>query len=149
MQGIALNLLPVLTQDFRITMYVVPSRGDERLVYAGESAVLRRLREGEEYKPYWTLFQAFDGTPCSCSGPLRRKEVRRASLELTPEAAGSGSEGDGPAAQQGLLAKGGAGLGWREVADDHHPLCPRHGLAPRYWVRGTGVGLNQDFRSPH
>lgn len=61
MQGIALNFLPVLTQDFRITMYVVPSRGDERPVHAGEVAVLRRLREGEEYKPYWTLFQAFDG----------------------------------------------------------------------------------------
>ncbi len=42
-------------------MYAVPSHGDERPVHAGESAVLRRLREGEEYKPYWTLFQAFDG----------------------------------------------------------------------------------------
>ena len=24
-------------------------------------AVLRHLNEGEEYKPYWTLFEAFDG----------------------------------------------------------------------------------------
>ena len=61
MQGIALNFLPVLTRDFRITMYAVPSRGEERPVYAGERAVLRRLKEGEEYKPYWTLFEPFDG----------------------------------------------------------------------------------------
>ena len=61
MQGIALNFLPVLTQDFRITIYAAPSRGEERPVYAGERAVLRHLREGEEYKPYWTLFRAFDG----------------------------------------------------------------------------------------
>ena len=61
MQGIALNLLPVLTRDFRITLYTVPSRGEERPVYAGEKAVLRHLKEGEQYKPYWTLFEAFDG----------------------------------------------------------------------------------------
>ena len=61
MQGIALNFLPVLTQDFRITMYAMPNRGEEKPVHAGESAVLRHLREGEEYKPYWTLFEAFDG----------------------------------------------------------------------------------------
>ena len=61
MQRIALNFLPILTEDFRVTMYAVPRHGRERPVHAGESAVLRRLREGEEYLPYWTLFQAFDG----------------------------------------------------------------------------------------
>ena len=61
MQGIALNFLPVLTLDFRIAMYAVPSRGEERPVHAGERAVLRHLSEGEEYKPYWTSFESFDG----------------------------------------------------------------------------------------
>ena len=61
MQGIALNFLPVLTRNFRIALYTVPSRGEERPVYAGERAVLRHLNEGGEYKPYWTLFEAFDG----------------------------------------------------------------------------------------
>ena len=61
MQGIALNLLPVLTLDFRVTMYTVPSRGEERPVYGGVEAVLRHLNEGGEYKPYWTLFEPFDG----------------------------------------------------------------------------------------
>ena len=61
MQAIALNLLPVLTLDFRITMYTVPSRGEERPVYAGEKPILRHLNEDGEYKPYWTLFEPFDG----------------------------------------------------------------------------------------
>lgn len=61
MQGIALNLLPVLTLDFRVTMYTVPSRGEERPVYGGVESVLRHLNEGREYKPYWTLFEPFDG----------------------------------------------------------------------------------------
>ena len=42
-------------------MYTVPSHGEERPVYAGEKAVLRRLNEDGEYKPYWTMFEEFDG----------------------------------------------------------------------------------------
>ena len=61
MQGIALNFLPVLTRDFRVTMYVMPFGGEERPVCAGERAVLRHLAEGEEFKPYWTSFEEFDG----------------------------------------------------------------------------------------
>ncbi len=30
-------------------------------MYAGEKAVLRRLNEDGEYKPYWTMFEEFDG----------------------------------------------------------------------------------------
>ena len=60
MQGIALNFLPVLTLDFRIALYATPSRGEERPVHAGERAVLRHLKEGGEYKPYWTSFESFD-----------------------------------------------------------------------------------------
>ena len=61
MQAIALNFLPVLTRNFRITIYAVPFRGEERPVHADEEAVLRHLDEGEEYKRYWTFFEAFDG----------------------------------------------------------------------------------------
>lgn len=61
MQGIALNFLPVLTRDFRVTMYTVPFGGEERPVYAGEKAVLRHFEEGGDYKPYWTVFEAFEG----------------------------------------------------------------------------------------
>ena len=91
MQGIALNLLPVLTRDFRITMYAVPSHGEERPVYAGERAVLRRLNEGGEYKPYWTLFEQFDGARRVDLGPFENTyatlEALRRALE---ESCGSG-----------------------------------------------------------
>lgn len=96
MQGIALNFLPVLTRDFRITMYVVPNHGDERPVHADESAVLRRLREGEEYKPYWTLFQAFDGARRVDLEPFENTYVtvdalRRALLESCASGLQAGS----------------------------------------------------------
>ena len=70
MQGIALNFLPVLTRDFRVTMYSVPFRGEERPVYAGERAVLRHFEEDGNYKPYWTVFEAFDGARRLDLGPF-------------------------------------------------------------------------------
>ena len=51
-------------------MYVVPDAGEERPVHGGEGAVLRRLNEGGEYKPYWTLFEAFDGARRVELGPF-------------------------------------------------------------------------------
>ncbi|MDE0103832.1 MAG: Piwi domain-containing protein [Bryobacterales bacterium] len=61
MRRIALNLLPILTQDFRITVYAVPPFGEDRPEFAGERAVLRHLPDGEEYVPYWTFFEPVDG----------------------------------------------------------------------------------------
>lgn len=61
MQGIALNFLPILTRDFRITTYVVPYTEEQRPAHASEKATMRRLCLDEEYKPYWTFFEAVDG----------------------------------------------------------------------------------------
>ncbi|MYF10108.1 MAG: hypothetical protein F4229_03800 [Gammaproteobacteria bacterium] len=61
MQKIALNFLPVLSRNFQITMFAVPFHGEERPAHAGEEAILRHLGEGEDNKPYWTLFQRFEG----------------------------------------------------------------------------------------
>ena len=96
MQGIALNLLPVLARDFRITLYAVPSRGEERPVHAGERAVRRRLNEGGEYKPYWTLFEPFDGARRVDLGPFENtyatvEALRRALEESCGSALAPGS----------------------------------------------------------
>lgn len=87
MQRVALNFLPVLTRDFRITMYAVPVTGEEqRPVYAGERAIMRRLAEGEEYKAYWTMFDAFDGASRMDMGPFENNYVTVDALRRALEA---------------------------------------------------------------
>ena len=61
MQGIALNLLPILTREFRIAVYAVPYDEAERPAQGGEQAVMRQLNEGGGYQPYWTMFEPFEG----------------------------------------------------------------------------------------
>ncbi len=93
MRGVALNFLPVLTQDFRIPIYIVPSQGEEKPVLGGESAVLRYLRKDKEYKPYWTLFKTFDGARRVDLGPFENAYVTIDALRIAlAESCASGLE---------------------------------------------------------
>ena len=70
MQGIALNLLPILTREFRIAVYAVPYDEAERPDQGGEQAVMRQLNEGGGYQPYWTMFEPFKGAQRLELGPF-------------------------------------------------------------------------------
>ena len=62
MDQIALNFLPLLSEDFTITLFRVPFVEGERPCYGGESAVRRTLDVDGKWRPYWTLFQDVPGS---------------------------------------------------------------------------------------
>ena len=141
MQGIALNFLPILTQDFRITMYAAPSQGRERPVCAGENAVLRSLLEGEEYTPHWTLFEAFDGARRVELDPFENTYATMDALRRSIEqSCRSVLESDGYRVREGFRRK------IEVVAERHEEGVATVSLEP-YLLRSTGrFGILAGFR---
>ena len=59
--SIALNFLPIVTEDFRVQIYVIPYTGQEKPVTEHENAVMRYLDLGDGPKRYWTFFNGVSG----------------------------------------------------------------------------------------
>lgn len=55
--SIALNFLPLATEQFHITLYCIPFADGKRPEYKNETAVSRNLEVNGNYSKYWTLFQ--------------------------------------------------------------------------------------------
>ena len=58
MSKISINLFPLATDQFTVTLYRLPFNNIRPK--SGEvEAVMRQLNVDGEYKPYWTCFQKF------------------------------------------------------------------------------------------
>ena len=141
MQGIALNFLPVLTKDFRVTLYIKPFSGEDRPVHAGEEAVLRHLDEEGELKAYWTLFDTFDGGRRVDLEPFENSyatvDVLRKALE---ERCRSGLEEDSYKIRKGFRRE------IEVVVERHQEGVATVSLAP-YLLRSAGrFGILAGFR---
>ena len=142
MQGIALNLLPILTREFRIAIYIVPETGKERPVHDGERAVLRQLNEDGEYKSYWTLFEPFDGarrrgTGARSTTPTRPSKHCGKALE---ESCRSNLEADGYRTRNGIRRE------VEVIVERHEEGVATVSLEP-YLLRSAGrFGVLASFR---
>ena len=62
MDGIAINLFPLLDDNFTVTLYRLPFVEGKKPKIADEEAVCRKLEIDGEWRRYWTLFQSVEGS---------------------------------------------------------------------------------------
>lgn len=63
MPRIALNYLPILTDEFMISLHILPyEHGRKPVLDNNQLPIFRRLPDEGQYKPFWTHFEPFDGS---------------------------------------------------------------------------------------
>lgn len=82
MPGITLNLFPLTTAEFTITLYRLTYSESERPSADNEQAVRRRLNVNGSYDDYWTLFQQVDSSVKTVCEPLDNRYATIAALRL-------------------------------------------------------------------
>lgn len=82
MRGVVLNLFPIASDDFTVTLYRLPFVEGERPSVRDEQAIQRHLTIDGRNERFWTLFQAIEGGATTVCEPFDNSYVTIDAMRL-------------------------------------------------------------------